>query len=142
MFGCMMSILLRQKPEDVTAIAIETGVQNTGIAIMLLKVVLALERPLRVILLPTPVISVFLPAEQADLSSLLPIIVACFTPAPLLFSFAVHTTIKRIKRHRELRREVREAGGEKGKDGALPSDLPNEVTKIPVETEALAEESS
>jgi len=40
MFGCMTSILLRQRPEDVTAIAIETGVQNTGIAIMLLKVVL------------------------------------------------------------------------------------------------------
>lgn len=38
MFGCFTAILLRQKPEDVTAIAIETGVQNTGIAIMLLKV--------------------------------------------------------------------------------------------------------
>jgi hypothetical protein len=38
MCGCFSSILLRQTPEDVTAIAIETGVQNTGIAIMLLKV--------------------------------------------------------------------------------------------------------
>lgn len=38
MFGCFTAILTRQKPEDVTAIAIETGVQNTGIAIMLLKV--------------------------------------------------------------------------------------------------------
>jgi predicted Na+-dependent transporter len=38
MCGCFSAILLRQKPEDVTAIAIETGVQNTGIAIMLLKV--------------------------------------------------------------------------------------------------------
>lgn len=38
MCGCFSSILLRQAPEDVTAIAIETGVQNTGIAIMLLKV--------------------------------------------------------------------------------------------------------
>jgi len=126
MFGCMTSILLRQRPEDVTAIAIETGVQNTGIAIMLLKF--------------------SFPAEQADLSSLLPIIVACFTPGPLLFSFAVHHTIKRIKKHRELRREGREAGGEMSKDGSkysLPNDLPNEVTKIPVEeTETLAEESS
>jgi sodium/bile acid cotransporter 3/5 len=38
MCGCFCAILLRQEPPDVTAIAIETGVQNTGIAIMLLKV--------------------------------------------------------------------------------------------------------
>lgn len=37
-FGCLTSILLKQKPKDVAAIAIETGVQNTGIAIMILKV--------------------------------------------------------------------------------------------------------
>jgi len=61
--------------------------------------------------------------------------VACFTPAPLLFSFAVHTTIKRYKQRREPRRE---AGVEKSKDGALPDD----ITRIPVEAEALAEESN
>lgn len=38
MFGCLTSIILGQNPKDVTAIAIETGVQNTGIAIMILKV--------------------------------------------------------------------------------------------------------
>lgn len=36
--GCFTAILLRQPPPNVTAIAIETGIQNTGIAIMLLKV--------------------------------------------------------------------------------------------------------
>ena len=38
MFGCLTSIILGQNPKNVTAIAIETGVQNTGIAIMILKV--------------------------------------------------------------------------------------------------------
>uniref|UniRef100_A0A915DF08 Sodium/bile acid cotransporter n=1 Tax=Ditylenchus dipsaci TaxID=166011 RepID=A0A915DF08_9BILA len=78
MFGCFSSILMRQKPEDVTAIAIETGVQNTGIAIMLLKV--------------------SFPEAEADVSSLLPIIVACFTPGPLLLGYAVHYVMKRFKK--------------------------------------------
>ncbi|RCN37384.1 sodium bile acid symporter family protein [Ancylostoma caninum] len=38
MFGCFASILTRRAPADVTAIAIETGIQNTGIAILVLKV--------------------------------------------------------------------------------------------------------
>uniref|UniRef100_A0A0K0D639 Na_Ca_ex domain-containing protein n=1 Tax=Angiostrongylus cantonensis TaxID=6313 RepID=A0A0K0D639_ANGCA len=38
MFGCFMSIITRRSPNDVTAIAIETGVQNTGIAILVIKV--------------------------------------------------------------------------------------------------------
>ncbi|MFH4982207.1 hypothetical protein AB6A40_008916 [Gnathostoma spinigerum] len=38
MFGCFFAIAFRQSPSTVTAIAIETGIQNTGIAIMLLKV--------------------------------------------------------------------------------------------------------
>ncbi|CAD5229169.1 unnamed protein product [Bursaphelenchus okinawaensis] len=78
MFGCFTAIFLRQKPEDVTAIAIETGVQNTGIAIMLLK--FSFSEP------------------DADISSLLPVIVACFTPGPLLIGFAVHSLIKWTKK--------------------------------------------
>jgi len=89
MFGCFTSILLRQKPEDVTAIAIETGVQNTGIAIMLLKFSFT--------------------AAEADESSLLPIIVACFTPAPLLLGFAVHCFLKHLKlRKQQLQVEAAE----------------------------------
>ena len=40
MFGCFTAIITRREPPDVTAIAIETGIQNTGIAILLLKVFL------------------------------------------------------------------------------------------------------
>jgi len=80
MFGCFTSILLRQDPKDVTAIAIETGIQNTGIAIMLLKL--------------------SFPDGDGDVSMLLPIIVACFTPGPLLLGFAIHSTTKYFKSKR------------------------------------------
>ena len=80
MFGCFSSIILAQRPPDVTAIAIETGVQNTGIAIMLLKL--------------------SFPGTDSDIASLLPIVVACFTPGPLLLGYAIHSTIKRLRMRR------------------------------------------
>ena len=36
MFGCSLARLMRRTPEDVIAIAIETGVQNTGMSIFIL----------------------------------------------------------------------------------------------------------
>jgi len=78
MCGCFSAILLRQEPQDVTAIAIETGVQNTGIAIMLLKISFS--------------------GTDADASILLPILVACFTPGPLLLGYAIHKIIMWRKR--------------------------------------------
>lgn len=78
MFGCFMSIITRRTPEDVTAIAIETGVQNTGIAILVIKA--SFSQP------------------DADIGAVIPVIVACFTPAPLLLGAAIHLTIKMIKR--------------------------------------------
>uniref|UniRef100_A0A1I8AZM6 Solute carrier family 10 member 6 n=1 Tax=Meloidogyne hapla TaxID=6305 RepID=A0A1I8AZM6_MELHA len=75
--------------------AIETGVQNTGIAIMLLKLTF--------------------PGTDSDIASLLPITVACFTPAPLLFGYAIHTMIKRLK-------EKRARTGMAGKPGLCPAD--------------------
>ncbi|GMT04960.1 hypothetical protein PENTCL1PPCAC_27134 [Pristionchus entomophagus] len=78
MFGCFAAIFARRSPGDVTAIAIETGIQNTGVAILLLK-----------FSFPTP---------DSDISSLLPVIVACFTPGPLLAGAAVHMLLKRIQK--------------------------------------------
>ncbi|KAE9553748.1 hypothetical protein FO519_003058 [Halicephalobus sp. NKZ332] len=75
MFGCLTSIILGQNPKDVTAIAIETGVQNTGIAIMILK----------------------FSFPDADTSILMPVIVACSTPFPLLVSYGIHRLVKFIK---------------------------------------------
>uniref|UniRef100_A0A1I8A3R0 Sodium Bile acid symporter family n=1 Tax=Steinernema glaseri TaxID=37863 RepID=A0A1I8A3R0_9BILA len=81
MFGCFTSIVLRQPPANVTAIAIETGIQNTGIAIMLLKF--------------------SFPEPDADISALIPVIVASFTPAPLLLGMLVHRIIKAMRKGNE-----------------------------------------
>ncbi|TKR73014.1 hypothetical protein L596_020382 [Steinernema carpocapsae] len=65
-------------PANVTAIAIETGIQNTGIAILLLKF--------------------SFPEPDADISALIPVIVASFTPAPLLLGMLVHRVIKAMRK--------------------------------------------
>ena len=43
-FGCTLARLTKRPPEDVIAIAIETGVQNTGMAIFILW--FTLDQPL------------------------------------------------------------------------------------------------
>ncbi|CAI5448908.1 unnamed protein product [Caenorhabditis angaria] len=81
MFGCFVALLTKRAPEDVTAIAVETGIQNTGIAILLLKA--SFGQP------------------DADIGSLLPVIVAAFTPGPLLLGAAVHLTFKAMRKRQQ-----------------------------------------
>ena len=40
LFGALAARLARRKPEDIIAISVETGVQNTGLSIGVLKVVI------------------------------------------------------------------------------------------------------
>ncbi|XP_074031709.1 P3 protein isoform X2 [Leptinotarsa decemlineata] len=63
--GFLMSKFLRQPPPDCTAIAIEIGIQNTGIAIFLLRF--------------------SLPQPEADLTTVVPVSIGILTPFPLLF---------------------------------------------------------
>lgn len=65
-FALILAHVLRQPSPDCLAIAIETGIQNTGIAIFLLQV---LEQPM------------------ADLTIVIPVSVAIMTPFPLLALF-------------------------------------------------------
>lgn len=65
--GLLFATIFKQKYEDRLAISIEAGVQNTGIAIYLLKV--ALEQP------------------HADLTTVMPVSVAIMTPFPLVMYF-------------------------------------------------------
>lgn len=58
-----MAKTLKQIPADALTIAIETGIQNTGISIFLLR---------------------SLPQPQADLTTVIPVAVAIMTPFPLL----------------------------------------------------------
>ncbi|XP_061391255.1 hepatic sodium/bile acid cotransporter-like [Musca vetustissima] len=63
MFAWILAKILRQNPADGLTIAIETGIQNTGIAIFLLR---------------------SLPQPQADLTTVIPVAVAIMTPFPLM----------------------------------------------------------
>ncbi|CAB4055172.1 SLC10A3_5 [Lepeophtheirus salmonis] len=64
MFGWIVSILCDRKMEDKIAIAIETGIQNTGVSIFILW--FTLDRPL------------------GDLAAVIPVGAAMMTPIPLL----------------------------------------------------------
>jgi len=65
LLGGGLAWVCRQDPRDILAIAIETGVQNTGLAILALRL--------------------SLPAPESDLTTVLPVAVAIMTPViPLL----------------------------------------------------------
>ncbi|XP_049807522.1 ileal sodium/bile acid cotransporter-like [Schistocerca nitens] len=72
--GFLAARVLRQPSEDIIAIAIETGVQNTGIAIFMLR--FSLGQP------------------EADLTTVVPVAVAVLTPVPLIILIA----IRRLRR--------------------------------------------
>lgn len=65
--GWLLAHLFKQPPNDTLAISIETGIQNTGIAIFLLR--FSLGQP------------------EADLTTVVPVAVAVMTPIPLLLMY-------------------------------------------------------
>merc|ERR1719436_564121 len=69
-FGCMFSKLCRQERKDIIAIAIETGIQNTGMSIFMLWH--SLDHP------------------AGDLAAVVPVAVATLTPVPLLAALAYY----------------------------------------------------
>lgn len=75
LFGGLVAIITRQSWKRVRTISIETGIQNTGIAIVLLKV--------------------SLPPPDNDLSIVAPIAAAIFTPFPMMIAIAAYEIYKR-----------------------------------------------
>ncbi|KAJ8947736.1 hypothetical protein NQ318_017998 [Aromia moschata] len=67
--GYVLAKLCRQAPANCITIAIEVGIQNTGIAIFLLRFAL--------------------PQPHADLTTVAPVAVAVLTPFPLMFIYLV-----------------------------------------------------
>lgn len=81
-FGWFAAKIFKQCREDSLAIAIETGIQNTGIAIFLLRF--------------------GLPQPQADLTTIVPVAVAAMTPAPLFLLWLYNKLIRpRIFGHKD-----------------------------------------
>ncbi|XP_037936243.1 P3 protein [Teleopsis dalmanni] len=75
-FAWFVAKALRQNTVDALTIAIETGIQNTGIAIFLLRF--------------------SLPQPQADLTTVIPVAVAIMTPFPLLGLYIYKRCTRRI----------------------------------------------
>lgn len=69
LFGLLVSTIFRQPRGDIIAIAIETGIQNTGVAIYLLRFTL------------------HSPAD--DLTTIVPVSIAIMTPVPLAILFVI-----------------------------------------------------
>lgn len=67
--GYLVAGILGQNHKDRLAIGLETGIQNTGISIFLLRFAL--------------------PQPQADLTTVVPVSVAVMTPVPLLIYYIV-----------------------------------------------------
>ncbi|XP_068991916.1 kinase D-interacting substrate of 220 kDa B isoform X5 [Neodiprion pinetum] len=78
LFGYLLALVLRQPGPDVTAISVETGVQNTGISIFLLRF--------------------SLPQPAADLTTIAPVSVAIMTPIPLTILWIVKLIMDRRKK--------------------------------------------
>ncbi|KAI5720213.1 hypothetical protein M8J77_003449 [Diaphorina citri] len=76
MFGYLLARLTRQSPADTLAISVETGIQNTGIAIFMLR--FSLGQP------------------EADMTTVVPVAVALMTPLPLLAYYIYYKYQARI----------------------------------------------
>merc|ERR1719225_1755703 len=75
-FGCTLARLTRRPTADVIAIAIETGVQNTGMSIFILW--FTLDQPL------------------GDMTAVVPVAAATMTPIPLLLGLCVKKITERF----------------------------------------------
>ncbi|XP_073827973.1 hepatic sodium/bile acid cotransporter-like [Musca autumnalis] len=101
LIGWLLAIICRQTPRDALTIAIETGIQNTGIAIFML--------------------SFTLPQPQADMTSAVPVANSMMTPIPLLIIYIIRkifcrTSIEEVEEPptKEAKRTEVEAIMEKG----------------------------
>jgi sodium/bile acid cotransporter 3/5 len=81
LFGLVVAKLCRQPQADIRAIAIETGIQNTGVAIFLLRFTL---KP---------------PAD--DLTTVIPVSSAIMTPIPLTLLYIIKIIYQYSKRMKE-----------------------------------------
>ncbi|XP_059618020.1 ileal sodium/bile acid cotransporter-like [Phlebotomus argentipes] len=80
LLGFVLAKVFRQVPADALAIAVETGIQNTGISIFLLRFTL--------------------PQPEADLTTVAPVAVAIMTPLPLIVLYVILKVKERLNRNR------------------------------------------
>ena len=98
--GGLLACVTRQPRARIVAIAIETGIQNTGIPIVLMKY--------------------SLPQPEADLSVVAPVVVAMFTPIPLWIAMVAL----------EVRRRWFSGGDEKTKKALEAKELTEDLLVV------------
>lgn len=76
-YGWLAARIFKQANPDAIAISIETGLQNTAVAIVLLN--FSLEQP------------------TADLITIVPVSVAIMTPVPLMIIYVIKFLVKKLK---------------------------------------------
>jgi sodium/bile acid cotransporter 3/5 len=91
-----VAFVLRQNHVNCRTIAIETGIQNAGIAIILLSY--SLNKP------------------ESDLALVMPVCVLIFTPIPLIFCFIFKTAYNCMKAKRDLDESEKEQHAGKGQN--------------------------
>ena len=96
--GGICAFIFRQPKPRIIAICIETGMQNTGVAILILRFAL--------------------PQPDADLSLVSPIVTTTFTPLPLLMSVITYNIYKKCKK-----RQFQEVPTKENQDGKEMDDL-------------------
>ncbi|KAJ8675650.1 hypothetical protein QAD02_011436 [Eretmocerus hayati] len=105
--GLILSFFLRQPDQDTRAIAIETGIQNTGVPIFLLR--FCLDQP------------------AADLTTVVPVSCAIMTPLPLLILYLIKLAFERRKLKRRSSNEKLQASPQDPANStSLPSSRLNE----------------
>jgi len=95
-FGCMFSKLCRRERKDIIAIAVETGIQNTGMAIFMLW--FTLDHP------------------AGDLAAVVPVAVATLTPFPLLTALFYYNLKARFCPMEPKEKEMQDLSKEKAKE--------------------------
>ncbi|CAG4978844.1 unnamed protein product [Colias eurytheme] len=83
--GYLVAVACRQNHPDALAISIETGIQNTGIAIFLLRYAL--------------------PQPEADLTTVVPVSVAIMTPIPMTLIY-IYQKLKGCMRRRNEHKKI------------------------------------
>lgn len=96
-FGAVVSMLFRRSWEEVIAISIETGIQNTGLAVGVIKFAMKDYSPL------------------GDITVVIPIAVVTFTPLPLLACLIV----KKIRARCCKKKEVTGIDGPMQEEGSI-----------------------
>ncbi|OWF37931.1 ileal sodium/bile acid cotransporter-like [Mizuhopecten yessoensis] len=90
LFGGIVALLTRRNKSDILTIAIETGIQNSGVAIVLLQL--------------------SLPHPDSDIAIVAPVNCSLFTPIPVVIAIIVHVIRKRWFRKDEDKDTKQEVG--------------------------------